>query len=117
VSDPGIDAEIVAVTALRDASSALRAGSESPDAAGEVPESGKPNLATEVAHVLDGIVRLLRTVDLDPVPTSQAGHNLHAVVQHLTAGSTLARSVGRDSPSTPPDTPWDPAFQQPPVRD
>lgn len=110
------DAETVALTALREAASALNKGSEAGDGAGDVAESGKPGLATEIAHVLDGMVRLLRTVDLDAVPTTQAGHNLHAVVQHLTAGSTLARSVGRDSPSTPPDAPWDPAFREPPGR-
>lgn len=110
------DAETVAVTALREAASALQKGSQSESAEGEVPESGKPQLATEIAHVLDGMVRLLRTVDLDAVPTTQAGHDLHAVVQHLTAGSTLARSVGRDGPTTPPDAPWDPAFREPPTR-
>jgi hypothetical protein len=110
------DAETVAVTALREAASALHKGSQSEGAEGEVPESGKPQLATEIAHVLDGMVNLLRTVDLGSVPTTQAGHNLHAVVQHLTAGSTLARSVDRDSPATPPDAPWDPAFREPPTR-
>ncbi|MCD2192588.1 hypothetical protein LQ327_04190 [Actinomycetospora endophytica] len=99
------DAETVAVTALREAASALRKGSESEGAEGELPENAKPALAGEIAHVLDGMVRLLRTVDLDPAPTTQAGHNLHAVLEHLTAGSTLARTVGRDSPSTPPGAP------------
>jgi hypothetical protein len=83
-----------------------RSGSDG--AEGEVAESGKPRLATEVAHVLDGMVRLLRTVDLDEAPTTQVGHNLHAVVAHLTVGSTMARSVGRDGPSTPPERSEDP---------
>ena len=110
------DAETVALTALREAASALNKGAESGGAAGDVAESGKPGLATEIAHVLDSMVRLLRTVDLDRAPTTQAGHDLHAVVQHLTTGSTLARSVGRDRPSTQSDARWDPAFREPPGR-
>ena len=96
------DAETVALTALREAASALNKGSEAGDGAGDEAESGKPGLATEIAHILDGMGGLLRRSTSSP-PYDHAGHNLHAVVHLLTAGSALARSVGRDSPSTPPE--------------
>lgn len=43
--------------------------------------------------MLEAMVSLLHQVDLDPRPRSGAGHSLHAVTQHLSAGAELARRV------------------------
>jgi hypothetical protein len=86
------DAERVAIDALRTAAQALvvdRAGDES----SKVPESHKPTVASELAALFEALVHLLHSVDLDPVPRSGAGHSLHAIAQHVSAGAQLARRV------------------------
>lgn len=99
------DIEDITIAALREAATALHIGHAAPtvqDAGETLPDASKPTVATELAHVLDALVNLLGAIDLDVNPASQAGHNMHALAEHLAAGATLARSVGRDTPADPP---------------
>ncbi|MFC5063352.1 hypothetical protein [Actinomycetospora atypica] len=104
------DAKQNAVIALREAAQALTVGDKASDGRPKMLEQNMPGLADEVATVLEAMVTLLHHVDLDPRPRSGAGHNLHAVTQHLSAGAQLARRVGAteefdESPrSTQPET-------------
>ncbi len=101
------DAETTAIAALQEATNALRIGEESSDAAGKVAEEAKPNLAREVANVLDALTNLLRAVDLDPLPATSAEHRLHAVTQHVVAGASAARGLVEPQLPRPPAAPTD----------
>jgi hypothetical protein len=86
------DAERAAIEALRTAARALVVDSTRYDGS-KVPESHKPSVASELAVLFEELVHLLHSVDLDPVPRSGAGHSLHAIAQHVSAGAQLARRV------------------------
>ena len=92
------DVSQAAITALRKATQALTIGDKATEAEPKILEQSMPGVADEVAAVLEAMVTLLHHVDLDPRPRSGAGHNLHAVSQHLSAGAQLAGgSVSRRS--------------------
>ena len=88
------DVEQAAITALREATQALTIGDKATEGEPKILEQSMPGVADEVAALLEAMVTLLHHVDLDPRPRSGAGHNLHAVTQHLSAGAQLARRVG-----------------------
>lgn len=93
--NPGVDdVEKATITALREATQALLIGDKATEGEPKMLEQSMPGVAGEVAAVLEALVDLLHQVDLDPRPRSGAGHNLHAVTQHLSAGAQLARRVG-----------------------
>jgi len=50
-------------------------------------------VAGDVASTLDAMARLLRSVGLAAVPTSPGTHDLHALIQHLNTGISMARSA------------------------
>ena len=68
------DADRTAITALREAAGALHVGDRAEGARGKLSAEGMPAVAGEVGQVLDAIVGLLRTVDLDPQPVSSEEH-------------------------------------------
>lgn len=100
-----------ALCALREATAALgTATTRGPGGAGGVDEAV---LVAELTRHLQVLARLVRA-SLAPVPTTSAGHDLHAVVQGITAAEAR-RSAGTDGhrpappllaagrPSTAPD--------------
>jgi hypothetical protein len=91
------DLEHAVIAALREATKALAVGDEASASAPKLSERTKPTVADDIATMLEGLVTLLHHVDLDPVPRSAAGHSLHAVVQHMSAGAQLARRVATSS--------------------
>lgn len=100
MTDTDTAALLTATTALREASAALRIGEQAEGTQGRTADAEKPDLAAAVADLLDATIALLRTVDLDPVPTSRAGHDLHAVAQHVSAAAAVAhRAAGPVAPT------------------
>ncbi|NMO94076.1 hypothetical protein [Actinomycetospora sp. TBRC 11914] len=89
------NARTTAVTALREAASALGAGRAADGADGQLPDGERAGVAGEVAHVLDALIALLRTIDRDAETTGSAAstNDLDPVLAHLASGVTLARSV------------------------
>src|SRR4051794_4210973 len=57
------DSHATAITALREAASALGAGRDSSRADGRLPDAERPDIAGAVAVVLDALIGLLRSVD------------------------------------------------------
>ena len=86
------DAERAAIDALRAAAMALVVDRGSYNGS-RIPETEKPTVTSELATLFEALVHLLHSVDLDPVPRSGAGHSLHAIAQHVSAGAQLARRV------------------------
>lgn len=93
------DSQTTAITALREAASALGAGRDADGAAGGLTGDQRPTIAGEVAAVLDALIGLLRSIDHDAAATGPGDTDLDPVLTHLACGATLARSVeDRGSP-------------------
>ena len=54
-------------------------------------DSGCRLLAGDVAVALEAMAKLVRSSGLEAVPTSPGAHSLHALVQHLSVGVSMAR--------------------------
>lgn len=101
------DSHATAITALREAASALGAGREASRTDGRLPDADRPDIAGAVATVLDSLIGLLRSVDDEAGTTVSGTTRLDPVLAHLASGATLARSVqdhgsdgaGRSGPS------------------
>jgi hypothetical protein len=87
------DSHATAITALREAASALGAGRDSSRADGRLPDAERPDIAGAVASVLDALIGLLRSVDDEAGTTVSGASRLDPVLAHLASGATLARSV------------------------
>jgi hypothetical protein len=87
------DSHDTAITALREAASALGAGRNSSGADGRLHDDDRPDIAGAVATVLDAMIGLLRSVDDEAGTATSGASRLDAVLAHLASGATLARSV------------------------
>lgn len=106
------EAEITAVTALREATGALTAGVKAQSSSRATDPSGAPELAFAVTQHLDAMVALLRTAGVVPSPPTGVERSLHAVAQQLERAGDLAResaasavphySADLADPPTPP---------------
>jgi hypothetical protein len=87
------DSHATAITALREAASALGAGRNARGADGRLPDDERPDIAGAVASVLDALIGLVRSVDDEAGTTVSGTNRLDPVLAHLASGATLARSV------------------------
>jgi hypothetical protein len=80
-----------ALCALREATAALRNATHRRT----VQDSGidKAELVADLARNLEALAALVRTTGLEPIPTTPASHNLHAVVQGVSATAAMARRL------------------------
>jgi hypothetical protein len=100
---PDTNAATSAHTALREAAAALSHGRNATRAGAPLGEPGYKLLGAEVAAALDCLAGLLRSVGLEPVPTSSVSHEYHSLLQQVVYSASLARRVaGPDQDSGAP---------------
>lgn len=97
--------------ALREATAALLHGKNACRHADDLDRSGVELLAADVAAALEAMAGLVRSVGVEPVPTSAASHDMHALLQSLVSAASLGRraaggrhAVDGAAPTVPP--PW-----------
>jgi hypothetical protein len=93
--------------ALREATQALTVARISRRQLPVLSVSEAQLLCADVAAMLDAAAKLLRSAGLEVLPTSAVAHRLQALVQHLTAGVSIARHESRGDGDRPGLSLWD----------
>lgn len=86
--DPAVTSAHIA---LREATSALLHGRDASRHASDLDESGIELLASDVAAALEAMAALVRSTGVEPVPTSAASHDMHALLHSLSSTAALSR--------------------------
>ena len=99
--------------ALREATAALLHGKNACRRTGSLDADGVELLAADVAAALEAIAGLVRSTGVEPVPTSAASHDMHALLHSLHSAAGLSRRAAgkrraRDSDALPVSlsSPW-----------
>ena len=82
--------------ALREATAALLHGRNACRHTGDLDGDGVELLAVDVAAALEAIAGLIRATGVEPVPTSAASHDMHAVLHSLHSTAALSRRAAGD---------------------
>ncbi|HEY2194426.1 MAG TPA: hypothetical protein VGH76_19315 [Actinomycetospora sp.] len=108
---PDLSTITTAHTALREATATMRSGrraTRDPATRDGVPCTGPAYalLGADAANTLEALAALLRSTEVDPIPTSPVGHSFLALLQQVVYSATLARRIAGadrdDDPVMPP---------------